>query len=411
MKPFSILAVLFLIAAPVFGQNEDRIITQTRIAKQGVTATGDRGLFTLSGVETLDKGQYSFGWAWSHTSRSPKDLSIDTFPLFFSYGLFSRLTVTGTTETEKQVAARVLSQPGFHNALPLVNEHFQKGFGDMYLAAKYRVQRRNDNLGGIALRGFVKLPSADAATGLGTGGTDVGMDLVFTSLLPKRFVLHSIMGYTATGDTQTPSHVGIKDELRSGFGAAWPSSGIAVRRVPEAMRGSLQVMFEYSSISFIGGGTANSAVQAPTDVTAGFRYLALDRGITLDAGFRVNTHFDLSFPGSRGAHRNGLTVSINYTKPVTPPPANNHFPLVALEADSTEIDVGGSAMITATGYDADSDPLTYIWSAASGQVTGSGEQVRFGVAGLAPGKYLVHVTASDGKGGVANSDIEITVRP
>jgi hypothetical protein len=406
---FATIAFL-LLATSMFAQNEERFVTQTRTAKQSVTSTGDRGLFTLPSVETLDRGQYSFGAAWSNTARTPKDLNISSFPVYFSYGVFERLTVTGTLETEKQVLAHVLAQPGFYNQLPLVNQRFQSGLGDTLLAAKYRLQRRSDNIGGIAMRGFVKLPTADPKAGLGTGATDVGADLIFTSLLPWRFLMHSNIGYTATRDTRTQTFVGIKDELRSGFGAAWPSTGLALHSLPAAVRGSMQIIFEYNSLSFVGGGTPNTAVQSPIDITTGLRYFMLDRGITLDAGYRINSHFDLSFPGSQRSYRNGFTVSLTYTKPVTPPAINNHSPVVALEAESVEIAAGQSAQLTATGFDADNDPLTYMWSAAAGRITGSGERVRFDSNGLSPGKYVVRVTASDGRNGVATSEIEITVR-
>ena len=103
-------------------------------------------------------------------------------------------------------------------------------------------------------------------------------------------------------------------------------------------------------------------------------------------------------------------LTLTYTKPVTPPAINNHSPVVALEAESVEIAAGQSTQITATGFDADNDPLTYMWSAPAGRITGSGERVRFDSTGLSPGKYVVRVTASDGRNGVATSEIEITVR-
>src|SRR5207302_2175921 len=142
-----------------------------------------------------------------------------------------------------------------------VSDRFQRGLGDALFTAKYRLQRRSDNIGGIALRSFVKFASADPHKGLGSGATDVGADLIFTSVLPWRFVMHSNMGFTATRDPRTPTPIGIKDELRSGFGTAWPSSGIALKFMPAPIRGPLQLLFEYTNISFVGHGTPNTAVQ------------------------------------------------------------------------------------------------------------------------------------------------------
>ena len=74
-----------------------------------------------------------------------------------------------------------------------------------------------------------------------------------------------------------------------------------------------------------------------------------------------------------------------------------------------QIRVGASATITATGFDADNDPLTYAWSATGGQISGAGDKATFNAAGVAPGKYTVRATVSDGKGGTAASQIDVTV--
>jgi hypothetical protein len=400
------ISVCFLLLSmPLFAQEEEPLSKETRFAKQGTTSTGDRGLFTVPSAETLSKGQFSFGTAWSSVSRTPQDISINSMPLYFSYGVLGRLTVTTAWEPQKQVNARNSSQPGFYNTLPFAEPGFHRGSGDTLIMAKYRLQRRRDNIGGMAVRGVVKLPSADPVKGLGTGATDVGVDLIFTSKLPWQFVMHSSMGYTSLGDATSPSVVRLKNQTVAGFGAAWPVAGINV------MGGAVQGIAEYSTTSFIGGSSFNPSIQSPTDVTFGLRYL-FRTGITMDAGYRNNTGFDTrSGTGNPGSHRQGFTVSIGYTKP-GPPTAGtgNHFPIVALDADRTEIAAGGTAVITAEGFDQDNDKLTYSWSTTGGQITGSGEKVVFSAAGVPGGKYTVRVSARDGRGGVADSLIEITVQ-
>lgn len=404
MKQFLAPIVVLLITTSTFAQTSERVAKQTRIAKQSATTTGDRGLFTIPSVETLNKGQFSFGAGFSNTDRSPRDIDINSFPVYFSYGLVGRLTVTGTFETQRQVTARNLAQPGFNSSAPFVSDGFTKGYGDTIIGAKYRLQRRKDNIGGISLKGFVKIGTADPKKGLGTGRTDVGADVIFSSLLPLGFLLHSNMAYTATSDTKDPRVIGIKDEMRSGFGAAWPASGIG------AASGTLQGIIEYSTVTFVGAGSPNAAktVQNPSDIAAGVRFLMLDSGITLDAGYRNNIKFDFKFPNNRNRH--GFTFGLSYTKPVMIASGSNRFPVIALETDSEEISAGGSASITATGYDADNDTLTYQWSASGGQIVGTGDKVTFNATGIAPGKYTVRARAMDGKGGVATSLIEITVK-
>ena len=83
---------------------------------------------------------------------------------------------------------------------------------------------------------------------------------------------------------------------------------------------------------------------------------------------------------------------------------------LGFEADRDEIGAGEMAGITVSGFDADNDPITYVWSTTAGRITGSGERVSFDSTGLTPGTYVVQVTATDGRNGVATSQIEITVR-
>ena len=388
--------------------DSDLVATETRIAKQSTTETGDRGLFTIPSVETLNKNQFSFGYGWTNVNRSPRDLNLSSFPVFLSYGVTGRLTLSGSFDTERQLSAHNLSQSGFNNAYPFVNQRFAKGDGDALFSAKYRFKRRRDNVGGISFRTFAKVGTAEAVKGLGTGNTDVGVDGIFTSSLPLRFMLDSSVGFTSIGDAKDPVTGGtrkLKNEMRSGLGTAWPAEGFNL------FKGALlQGMFEYATVTYVGGGSPNAgnAVQNARDVATGLRFMMLNSGITLNAGYRNNTKLDLSFPGNE--RRNSFTFSISYTKPVRAP-GNNRFPNVALETSADEVSVGGTITITATGYDADNDPLTYSWTSSGGRIVGSGDKVTFNAAGLTPGKYTVRATASDGKGGTATSLVELTVKP
>jgi hypothetical protein len=245
-----------------------------------------------------------------------------------------------------------------------LSDPFVKGFGDTIISGKYRLQRRQGSLGGISLSGFVKVPSANENTGLGTGKVDGGIELVFTSSLPFRVLLNSSMGLVATSDVELPVPIGLKDELRSGIGVIWPAAGIDIWG-----GGIVQGMFEYTTVTFIGAGSPNNVIQAPSDISMGFRYLRLDRGITFSGGYRRNSNFDREFPGN--TESDGFVFGITYTKPVAELLTNN-FPLIVLEATGVEIPVGGSVQVTAVGFDADSDPLSYVWTSNGGQLVGTG---------------------------------------
>ena len=226
------------------------------------------------------------------------------------------------------------------------------------------------------------------------------MDLIFTSALPWRFLLHSSMGVVATRDAVTPTPLGIKDEMRTGIGVLWPADGTDI-----IGGGIVQGVFEYTSTTFIGAGSPNDVIQAPTDLVAGLRYLRLDTGLAFNAGYRRNRGLDKDFPGN--TENDGFIFGVSYTVPVETLVTNN-FPLIVLEIPSDDVTVGGSLQITATGFDA--DPMSYFWTSTGGQVGGGGESVTFDTAGLSPAQYTIRAMATDGRGGTSTAEVVITVR-
>ena len=48
---------------------------------------------------------------------------------------------------------------------------------------------------GLALKGVVKLPTADEAKGLGTGKASVGADLILSKHLNRKADIHASLGY------------------------------------------------------------------------------------------------------------------------------------------------------------------------------------------------------------------------
>src|SRR6476646_587022 len=147
MKRWLAPTILLFAVTSLFAQNEERTSIQTRIEKQAATINGDRGLFTVSSVETLNKGQFSFGAGWNNFDRTPRDLDINAFPVSFAYGVMPRLTVMGSYEVQRQIKASNLVQTGFNSSFPYVTGRFSKGPGDTSIAGKYRVWRQHDNIG------------------------------------------------------------------------------------------------------------------------------------------------------------------------------------------------------------------------------------------------------------------------
>lgn len=76
----------------------------------------------------------------------------------------------------------------------------EDGFGDLFLAAKWRFAEEGAWLPRQALVPSVKLPTADEAKGLGSGEADYDLTWIASKALTERWGLHLNAGYTWIGD-------------------------------------------------------------------------------------------------------------------------------------------------------------------------------------------------------------------
>lgn len=91
-------------------------------------------------------------------------------------------------------------------------------------------------------------------------------------------------------------------------------------------------------------------------------------------------------------------------------PQPNHPPTLTCSADRPSVTAGEAVQITASGTDADNDPVVYSWESTGGRVVGSGPAVRFDSTGVSAGQYVVTGHASDGRGGVANCSVNVAAK-
>src|SRR5262249_36183347 len=120
-----------------------------------------------------------------------------------------------------------------------------------------------------------------------------------------------------------------------------------------------------------------------------------------------------STTGARATQNNaristGIVFGLGTRKaiPNAPPVASCSAAKTSVYAESSEV-VG----VHVSASDPDNDPLTYSWSATGGKIDGTGADVRWNSAGLAPGSYTVSVRVDDGRGGTATCAVDIKVEP
>ena len=108
----------------------------------------------------------------------------------------------------------------------------------------------------------------------------------------------------------------------------------------------------------------------------------------------------------------GIYYNFRAVEAAAPPPPPRP-PVAACSANPTTVQAGSgnSVEVRVTASDPANHPLTYGWTATGGTVDGTGPQVRWNSAGLAPGAYTVTTRVDNGRGGSATCAVDIHVEP
>ena len=399
------IVILFLGAVtPVFAQEtgepgegyyETVRATQTR--------WGDTGYFDVYSAYTLLKGKFAVTGFRDNIDRDPFSLDVSNLGGSFGYGATDKFEVFGRVDFQRRIRAGEIAQtliavdpPPYFNDEPLVSERWTTGFGDLWFGGKYNLMSEYEEKSvGLAVRGFVKVATADKDAGLGTGGLSGGGHLVLSKNLGEKVGSSAYAGFRANGkDSDFDYKVGNAFEWGVGFN--FPREG--------SLRGDV----ELTGSSYSG---ADYKQTDPVDILLGLTY-QLDNGVFFTAAWRSNMTL-----AQEGETASGLNVAIGFhpgtrgvwVEPPPPPPVVNHPPTVTVRANPPEVEEGAESTVTADASDPDGDPLTYAWRAPDGRITGSGPRVTWTAPTGVEGSYPVTVTVDDGRGETASDTTNIRV--
>src|SRR4030095_12156400 len=211
------------------GQAQAQPPVETK-AERMATATywGDTGLWFVPTAEVVRPK----GWSVS-AYRTEFDFrqgltDVSDFPVTVAAGAGPRVEIFGALRVVTRIDrdTRPLFQPadstegGLTNDRPFVNDTWTGNqLGDLYLGAKGNLLSEGVQQPlALALRGTIKLTTADKDKGAGTGEYDYFADVVLSKEFARRVELTGFTGMAWRGD---PDGVNLSDGWRWGFGAAF----------------------------------------------------------------------------------------------------------------------------------------------------------------------------------------------
>ena len=185
------------------------------------TILGDTGLWFVPIGETLPKGQWSGSLSRVNFDRSEGFSDISDIGGMFGFGVTDRIELFGTLGARRIDADLV---PVARNGQPqdyLINKGWSTGIGDLTVGAKFNLMSQATNNGyAAALRVSVKVPTASADDGLGTGKPDFQFDLIGSREFNERVELTASAGFNVRGQ---PAGYNLTQGFKWGIGAGFPS--------------------------------------------------------------------------------------------------------------------------------------------------------------------------------------------
>ena len=169
----------------------------------------------------------------------------------------------------------------------------------------------------------------------------------------------------------------------------------------------IQFMNEYNGLIFTGNSTADTTFGArdPVDGIWGFRIYPT-RWLAFDVGYRYMLNL------SQLNDRSGFIIKVGGAYwPEKPKAPDVVTASCSVDKSSVVAESGDTIQAMAQGSDTYNHPINYTWTATGGKVDGTGPQVRWQTAGVAPGNYTISARLDDNRGNAASCSSDVTVQP
>jgi outer membrane protein OmpA-like peptidoglycan-associated protein len=423
---------------PAQSQSQSQSTEDVRPAT--TTFYGDTGIWFVPTAEILPHGKFSVSGYRRGTNFIQGYTNVGDFAGTFAVGIRDRAEVFGSfifdTRIDRDVRPLFVNDPTFGGVIdryPLVHDTWTGDHvGDFYVGAKINIlSEYRQNPAAIAVRGIVKLPTADKDVGNGTGKADFAVDFIASKEAAKVVDWSGFAGYEFRGEPDNfdaPSSA-----FRWGTGVSFPSRNVV--RVFGELNGFVP---SKDTISFTGpplttlpcvncggGPPVTSNTENLTRATVGLTIQG-HNGFFVGGGVSWNVpqqsrntrftdddefgdYFDWQV---RIGYHPGVRIYVPPPPPPAPAPTPapaNRPPTVKAQCDPCTVEVGKSSTLTADARDPDGDVLTYRWTAPTGTLASPAERQTLWTAPGQPGPVQATVTVNDGKGGTASDTVTIQV--
>jgi outer membrane protein OmpA-like peptidoglycan-associated protein len=401
------------------------------------TFNGDTGLWFVPTAEVLPARKWSFSLYRVNVDYEQGFTDVSNWPVTFGAGLGDRVELFGAFSVINRIdrdvrplffpTAGAITGGGVVNEYPFVREAWTDNqFGDLWLGGKFNVTSQSrQSPAAFAVRGLIKVPTADEDDGAGTGKPDFAFDAILSREFNEQVELSGFGGFVVRGD---PDEYDLLNGFRWGVGAAFPTRRnlrLTAELYGEAYAGDT-VEFTGPRILAIDGsilpsasaqtGPINGAIGLTwTGRTGLFAGLGVNWNARLDGrsevgGFEDETGDSLGFQVRLGYHP-GTRTHVPPSPPLTPPapPAENRPPSVRARCTPCTVEVGKTSTVTADAADPDGDRLSYRWNVPAGTLTTATARQTPWTAPMQDGPVPITVTVTDNRGATASDAITIQV--
>src|SRR5271163_1875014 len=400
---------------------------------------GNPGLFTLETGETLPKHGFSTGISLNKISRMPGEItSLQLIPsvgygvtrwfsVFFNIdaqdhihvGAPSQLSLSSVNALNPRFGNTIYNsvipstgfRPGYVEDAPFVSRT-GTGVGEIDLGFKIGLlsERRGKPLS-LSIRNDFYLPTVTGFNSLlsnqvqyGKFNYGIGVEasktifhhsITATANWAYRFTRDSTFNNATIDGVTGPAVLNLSDQMQIGAG---------MLIFPEKR---FQIITEYNSTIYVGSGIKNTTAgpRDPVDSITGIRLYAW-KWAALDLGYR----YSLDLTGHRD--RNGFVIKVGTAFwPEKPLPPDSITSSCAVDKGSVLEGSNEGVVATATATDLNGRPLTYVWTATGGKISGVGQFVRWDSSGVGPGGYVLTARVENGAGNNSSCSANVTVRP